>query len=148
MKLNSFYIIGITVRTINKDGQAGKDIKGLWDRFFKEQLLQKIPNKINTDLYNVYTNYESDHLNFYDCFLGCKVSSIDDVPEGMQSLTITTDNYKVYTSKGILPKVVLNTWESIWASSLKRTYNTDFDVYGKDAQNPEDAVVETFVSIP
>ena len=37
-------IIGISVRTTNQNEQAMQDIGNLWQRFFSEQLLAKIPN--------------------------------------------------------------------------------------------------------
>lgn len=145
--LENFQIIGIMVRTINKDGQAGKDIKALWDRFFADGILQKIPNKVGADMYNVYTNYESDHLNWYDCILGVKVSSLENVPEGLTGINITKDTYEVFTSQGELPKSVLDTWEHIWTNSTNRAYGADFDVYGPEASDPKNATVKTYVSI-
>ncbi|MFP2996565.1 effector binding domain-containing protein [Spongiivirga sp. MCCC 1A20706] len=145
--LESFQIIGLKVKTINKDGQSGKDIKALWDRFFADSILQKIPNKSDNTMYNLYTNYESDHLGMYDCILGCKVSSLDEIPEGMTGITIKKDTYEVFTSKGALPKSVLNTWEYIWGNQTNRSYGADFDVYGPDAFNDKNATVKTYVSI-
>lgn len=145
--LDTFHLIGIKVRTINKDKRAGKDIKSLWERFFDQQLLQLIPNKVNDDLYNVYTNYASDHLDWYDCFLGCKVHNIDTIPEGLESITVPAANYKIFTSEGPLPKVVLDTWEHIWASTIKRAYRADFDLYDEKAKNIENAIVKTYVSL-
>ena len=40
-------IIGISVCTTNQNGQAIQDIGNLWQRFFSEQLLAKIPNKVS-----------------------------------------------------------------------------------------------------
>ncbi|NER17903.1 AraC family transcriptional regulator [Spongiivirga citrea] len=145
--LESFQVIGIKVRTINKDGQSGKDIKALWDRFFTDSILQKIPNKLGGELYNIYTNYESDYLGDYDCILGCKVSSLDEIPEGMTGITIRKDTYETFTSKGELPKSVLDTWQYIWKNKTNRSYGADFDVYGPDAFNSTNATVKTYVSI-
>ena len=51
-------------------------------------------------------------------------------------------------SKGSLNEgVVYQTWDKIWKSDLNRSYTADFEVYGKKAQNPENAEVEIFVAI-
>jgi len=145
--LDSFHIIGIKVRTINKEKRAGKDIKELWDRFFKDQILEKIPNTVNSNIYSVYTNYQSDHLDWYDCYLGCKVDHLKEIPDGLVGVTIQKSDYKIFTSRGVLPNAVLDTWEMIWKSSHNRPYKADFDVYGEKAKNPNNAVVKTFLSI-
>ncbi|SPZ84683.1 Uncharacterised protein [Sphingobacterium multivorum] len=54
----SFSIIGLAIRTSNQNGQAAKDIPELWARFFKEDVLSRIPNKISNELYCIYTEYE------------------------------------------------------------------------------------------
>lgn len=57
MELTDFPIIGISVRTTNENGQAIKDIGPLWERFLSENLIEKIPNKVDPTVYSVYTDY-------------------------------------------------------------------------------------------
>ena len=59
-QLEPFKIIGISVRTTNENGQAMKDIPFLWNKFFEENIKDKIPNRLTDDLYCVYTHYEKD----------------------------------------------------------------------------------------
>lgn len=145
--MNSFYIIGISVRTINKDNQSGNDIGNLWNKWFSEDLSTKIPNKISDDIINMYTDYNSDEHDFYTAVLGHKVSSLDMIPEGFIGKHILDENYKEFISKGKLPECVLNTWENIWNSKLDRKYTADFDVYNSMTMNPEDVEVITYLSI-
>ena len=145
--MDSFYIIGISVRTINKDNQSGNDIGNLWNKWFSEDLSTKIPNKISDDIINMYTDYNSDEHDFYTAVLGHKVSSLDMIPEGFIGKHILDENYKEFISKGKLPECVLNTWEIIWNSKLDRKYTADFDVYNSMTMNPEDVEVITYLSI-
>ena len=46
-KLEQFYLIGISVRTSNENGQAMTDIPALWNKFMSENWIEKIPNKIS-----------------------------------------------------------------------------------------------------
>ena len=101
-KLEAVRIIGIAVRTTNENGQAAKDIPALWDKFMKEGILNKIPNKINNDVYSIYTDYESDYTKPYTTILGCKVSSFDGLPEGLVTKTIDVGNYAKFSTKGDL----------------------------------------------
>ena len=62
-------IIGIETRTTNQNGQAMKDIGGLWNRFFSENIISKIPKAVNSNVYAIYTDYESDYTGEYTTLL-------------------------------------------------------------------------------
>ncbi|AOW21969.1 GyrI-like domain-containing protein [Urechidicola croceus] len=145
--IESFNIIGISVRTINSGGQAGIDIKKLWDKWFSENCSSKISNKMNDDIINLYTDYDSDEYGYYTTIVGNKVTDLESIPEGFVGKYIPATNYEKFISKGKLPECVLNTWETIWKSKNNRIYIADFDVYRLEEMNPENAIVETFVSV-
>ena len=63
-------IIGISVLTTNQNGQAMQDIGNLWKRFFSEQILAKIPNKVSDAIYSIYTDYQKDYTEPYTCIIG------------------------------------------------------------------------------
>lgn len=148
MQIESFDVVGIKVRTAN-DGSAGKDLPMLWGKFMGEQLKDKIPNKINDSIYCLYTNYDGDHTEPYDAILGCRVSSIEDIPEGMVVHNIESTNGAKFTAKGSLIKgeAVINTWFEIWKSGLDRTFTTDFEVYDERSSDIENAEVDIYISI-
>ena len=146
--INSFKIIGISVRTTNENGQSAKDIGELWAKFMSEGIANKIPNKLDTEILSIYTNYESDHTKPYDTLLGCRVDSLENIPEGMVGQIFEGGNYREFVSKGDLTKgAVYGTWSEIWGSDLNREYSADFEVYGEKAKNPADAEVGIFVAI-
>lgn len=124
------YIVGIAVRTANFDGSAQKDIPAIFNRFFEEQILSKIPNKSGTDFICLYTDYEGDYTAPYTCLVGCEVSSLDVIPEGMVAKELPAANYAVFSSK---PEEILKTWQHIWKSDLDRAYIGDFQVYSQDS---------------
>ncbi len=146
--IKTFKVIGISVRTINENGQSAKAIGELWNKFMTEGILNKIPNKVDNTIYSIYTDYESDHTKPYTTILGCKVENLDTVPNGMIAITIKDGNYTKFVSKGDLTKgAVFIEWSKIWEMDLQRTYTADFEVYGEKAQNPTDAEVDIFVAV-
>lgn len=149
VKLAAFNIIGIAVRTTNENGKAAKDIPALWQQFMSENVLSKIPNKIDNTIYSLYTNYESDHTQPYTTIIGCKVENIDAVPEGMVGQSFDGGNYLKMIVRGNLAEdLIINQWLKIWEmSDLDRVYTADFDVFGEKAQNPSDAEIDIFVAI-
>lgn len=146
-ELNEFFIMGISVKTTNQNGQAMQDIGGLFGKFFAENIIEKIPNKASFDVYCMYTDYEGDFMAPYTTIIGCKVSSLEKIPEGLVGKKIPATKYKVFNSKGKLPECVGKTWGEIWQSNLDRKYLADFDVYGMKALDPNNAEVETYVSV-
>ncbi len=146
--IETFTVIGVAVRTTNENGKAEQDIPALWGTFMSEGILQKIPNKVDDTVYCMYTDYEKDYTAPYTTIIGCKVSSLETIPEGMVGKTVPTGKYVKYTAKGnIMEGVVQEVWKEIWASDLERAYTADFDVFGDRAKNLEDAEVDTFVSV-
>ncbi|NRF39391.1 GyrI-like domain-containing protein [Pedobacter foliorum] len=147
-QIKGISVIGITVRTSNQNGEGARDIPALWGRFYSEDIASKIPNKIGNDLYGVYTDYEGDYMKPYTTLVGCRVDSLEEIPDGMRGLTIKGGEYLKLTAKGnLMNGVVYQGWERIWNTDLNRSYIADFEVYGEKAKNPMDAEVGIFVGI-
>lgn len=146
--VNQFHLIGIAIRTTNEQNQAANDIPMLWDRFFKEDVLNQIPNKICTAVYSLYTNYEGDHTMPYTTIIGCEVADLSVIPKGMVGQTFEADKYQKITVKGDLTQgLIINEWEKIWSENWDRKYTADFEVYDEKASNPHDAEVSIYVAI-
>jgi predicted transcriptional regulator YdeE len=144
--LDEFLVIGISARVDMHT--AAERIGALWKRWFQEGLEAKIPTKASTDIYSIYTNYEGDHTKPYTCFLGCRVDSISIVPDKMQALEVTGGKYAVFDVHGKLPEVIVQTWNNIYQiDSFERRWDVDFDLYGAEAMNPDNAKLNTFVSL-
>ena len=148
MIIQKFSVIGISVRTTNENGKSGEDIPALWNKFMSEEIQCKIPNKVSEDIFCIYTDYEKDHTKPYTTILGCKVESLDVVPENMIGKTIESANYEELTAKGNLAQgIVYNKWLEIWKSDLDRSFTADFEVYGEKTQNPENAEVDIYIAL-
>ncbi|MCI4669230.1 MAG: GyrI-like domain-containing protein [Bacteroidia bacterium] len=148
VKIEPFHMLGISIITSNKDGQALKEIGDLWGRFISENISGQIPNKVDDTVYSLYTDYEGDHTKPYRVILGCKVSSLEDVPEGMLGRTFDGGNYAQFTAKGNLNEgLVGKKWFEIWQMDLNRAYTADFEVFGEKALNPTDAEVDFLIAI-
>lgn len=143
-----FQLIGLSVRTSNNDGRAAKDIAELWGKFLAEGLLNKIPHKVDDTVYSLYTDYESDHNGPYTALLGCRVTSLADLPEGMVGRAFPGGNYVQLTARGDLRQgLIVNQWAKIWAMDLDRAYSADFEIFGDKARNSADAEVDFLVAV-
>ncbi|MDA3616653.1 GyrI-like domain-containing protein [Polluticaenibacter yanchengensis] len=148
--LEQFYVIGISVRTTNANGQSGRDIEALWGEFWGKGIQHQIPGKVSDDIYAVYTDYETDFTGPYTTVIGLAVHSLENIPEGFVGLNIEPASYEKFVSKGKMPGAVVNTWLDIWqdkAFNLKRAYYADFTIHGKKYYDGDNAEVETFISV-
>ncbi|WP_250253459.1 GyrI-like domain-containing protein [Chryseobacterium sp. Marseille-Q3244] len=148
VKIEPFKVIGIAVRTTNENEQAAKDIPVLWEKLMQENILEKIPNKIDNTVYSIYTEYEKDHTKPYTTLLGCKVENLDHIPEGMIGKSFEGGNYVKFMAKGNLAEgLVINEWFKIWNMDLDRMFTADFEMYGEKAQNPADAEIDILIAV-
>jgi predicted transcriptional regulator YdeE len=148
VKIGPFNFIGISIRTTNENGQASKEIAKLWGKFMSENILTKIPKKVDNEIYSLYTDYESDHTKPYTAILGCKVENLNNIPSGMVGKSFSGGTYFKTTTKGdLMQGLVVNQWSRIFEMELDRTYDADFEIFGEKAQNPSDAEVDFYVGI-
>ena len=150
-----FTVVGISARTTNAQEAAGKGvIAKQWDRFYKEGILDKIPNRTDSAIYAVYCDYASDRNGEYAFIIGGKVGNASDVPAGMVARTVSAGKYAVITSeKGPMPKNIVEAWQTVWSPEDqarlggKRAYKTDFEVYDERASNPQDSQIDIYVGV-
>ena len=148
LKKEAFYVVGIAIRTTNEKEQAMQDIPKLWQKFMSDNLMDKITNRLEDSTYAVYTDYESDHTKPYTMILGYKVSDLNKVPLGLVGKKIEAANYQKYIAKGDLTKnAVVDVWGEIWNSEIKRSYMSDFEVYGVKSQYPTNGEAEIYISL-
>ncbi len=151
---DGFTVIGISARTSNAkemtpDGAIGRQ----WMRLFQEGLIAKIPNKADSSIVAVYTDYARDHNGEYTYVLGTRVTSDSDVPAGMVSKRVPGGKFAVFTSeKGPAQQVVPAVWmkiNSLPQSSAggDRVYAADYEVYDERARDPGNLQVDVYVGV-
>ncbi len=147
--IEGFTIVGLAVRTTNENSQAAKDIPALWNKFMTENRVEQIPNKLDHQIYCMYTDYEGDFTKPYTTILGCKVANDPaEIPDGLVRKFVPTASYtKVVATGNLLEGAVYKAWVNIWNSALSRAYQSDFEVYGLGAQDPAKASVDIYLSI-
>lgn len=148
IQLDTFKIIGISVKTTNENGQSMTDMGQLWSRFYADSILSTIPERINDDIYSIYTNYQSDYKGAYTAIIGCKVKSLANIPVGLTGKEIQGGEYLKFIGKGKMPDAVIDQWKEIWSQdkNINRKYTADFEVYGKKSQNPDNAEVDIYIA--
>ena len=72
IQISPFYIIGVTKRTTNENDQGAQGIPELWNHFLSNQIIDKIPNKVDLAVYSMYTDYEKTTPNLTQHLLAVK----------------------------------------------------------------------------
>jgi len=147
-EIAAFNIIGTSIRTTNEKGQSSTDIAGLWKKFLSENISDQIPHKLEHTIYCVYTDYEKDYTKPYTILLGCKVKSLDIIPDNLVGRSFSGGKYVIFTPKGKMKTdIVFLEWLKIWTTEIDRAYTADFEVYGMKAQDPDNAEIDIHISI-
>jgi len=152
---DGFLVIGIEARTSNaKETTPEAVIPRHWDRLFKEGVLGGIPDKADSDIVAVYTDYASDKGGEYTYLLGAKVADASVVPKGMVVKKIPRSRYAVFTTdKGPVAKVVSAAWREIWeledhaGLGGQRAYQADFEVYDQRSRDPQNSQADIYVGL-
>jgi predicted transcriptional regulator YdeE len=69
IKIDPFKVIGISVKTTNKNGQSITDMGQLWNKFYSENILSTIPDRLSDDIYSIYTDYKSNYTEDYTAII-------------------------------------------------------------------------------
>jgi predicted transcriptional regulator YdeE len=157
ISLPALHLVGLSCRTSlqHEVTPSSAKIPVMLQQYFGNQSSEKIPHRLAPHTtYCVYTDYESDYTGEYTYFVGEKVSSFEDVPEGFSSLTIPAQHYvKMTVGPGKMPQICIESWqEQVWALSPEelrgeRAYLADFEVYDERAADPKNTILDIYVGI-
>ena len=128
-------VVGITVRTTNRNDQFMQDIPNAWNRFREENIFDKIPYKKTDEVLGVYLDYEEDYTKPYTLLIGCEVTETNGLYEGLTQKTIPASKYALIRPQGKFPQCLIEAWEKVWDSDLPRRYSADIEIYGKDLES-------------
>ena len=139
-------LVGIAAEYDNSDLNLHK----LWSAF--RPYAGTIKNRVGDNAFGIYESYEEadDEVSFvYVCAL--RVSSFDDVPDGMTTREIPEQMYAKFTHRGPVANLE-QTLKYIWGSWLpKSKYDyvekPDFELYGANF-NDADPKNELYLHIP
>lgn len=139
------FFIGYELRTDNQ--KCSLEMPAHKESFFNQNILAKIPNKINGNILAVYTDYEGDYTQPYSWILGCEVSNLDEIPVGLVGKVIPESKYAVFTTRGEFPQGLIEAWQTIWQSNLFRSYTADFELYPSDFDPQRNPEVKVYIAI-
>ncbi|MGC1182056.1 GyrI-like domain-containing protein [Legionella sp.] len=125
--VEGFTVMGLSTKTQNTDEFNEKTAKlpNLWQQFYSSDLAA------NTNIFEVYSDYESDANGLYTVTVGI---SDDSEHAEFGSVKIQTGNYLVFHGTGPMPSTVVETWKQIWdyfeeKSNYQRSFISDFEAY-------------------
>lgn len=144
-------LVGLKTRfysTASEKNNIGEKLPGLWGQFMER--MGEIENTVPGICYGVVRQIkeDSDLLEYYSAI---EVSSLDSIPEGMDSIEIPSTHYAKFTHKGEAQQVdsTVNYIYSSWllASGKRHTAGPDLEVYGEE-YDPVSANSVMYYAIP
>lgn len=135
-EVDDFMVAGLSVRTINSDefNKETAKLPQLWDNFFSSDMAAKAPNSVpGSPIFGVYSDYASDATDYYSVTAGVRINPGEGSSD-LRMVNIEKGHYLVFKDKGMMPQIIIKTWERIWIyfsgnSEYKRLFRTDFEAY-------------------
>ena len=125
-----YTVSGLPLVTTNEPGRADVEIGALWGRFFEENVMDEIPQRMSEELVGLYTDYEGDHTQPYTLVVGAKVDpSVEEAPAGLVLKRVPSTSYALFNVEGEFPTALIRAWQTVWNSTLPRAYSHDMEVY-------------------
>ncbi len=122
-----FTVTGFHVRTQNRDefNENTAKLPSLWQQFYSSDLA------VNPNIFEVYSDYESDADGLYTVTLGV---TDDSQRTAFSKVNVQAGKYLVFEGIGPMPSTVVNTWKQIWdyfetERESQRSYISDFEAY-------------------
>lgn len=142
-------VIGVSTKVAYREDHSAPEIDQLWEKFFSEDVFNKIPGKANDAIVGLYYDYEKegDEIKSFHYLLGCEVTSFAQVPPGMVAQEIPSSSYAYFVPKGKFPEALRSTWKSISNSLLKRLFSGDLEIYTTENGKPNYNDVTVYVSV-
>ncbi len=96
----SFMVIGVSLETLLKDEREQRNIPKLHQKFTGR--ISEIKNRINDSAIGIFIdppnyNYQTDKFQW---IAGVEVTSMEDIPEGMEAVSFPANTYACTTYKG------------------------------------------------
>ncbi len=141
-ELEKINVTGISVRTTNANEMtpANAKIGALWEKFYTELAPKLSPN---SQVFGLYTNYESDHTGAFDV-VAC--SDVINTQE-LESFQVNSGKYLVFSGVGEMPQAVISLWGEVWNyfssadCQYERAFTTDFELYKSETE------IEIYIAI-
>ena len=143
--------MGWEARTTNaQEMTANAVIPNLWHRVRTENTLARVPSRADSDIYALYTEYESDKNGAYTYVLGVRVNSENGVPAGMVMRRVPEGDYALLAVRDHpAPTAVVGLWQQIWkledARQISRAYRTDYEVHHFEGK--QESAVELYIAL-
>jgi predicted transcriptional regulator YdeE len=134
----AFSVIGIEVHVNGGVDSDRSKVAAVWETFFDDGVLARIPGAEATRIVCVSTGYNPDGSGGFTVVLGA-ASGVGAAPvPGLAFHAVPAAQYAVFSGSGLNPEAAATVWRQVGAyfgaqSRLKRAYTTDFESYAGDS---------------
>lgn len=144
-------VVGTSIRASNQaEAEAAPDtgpIAALWKSVADLDLEKRIRNPhVTGEVVAVYHNYERDAGGEYTLTIGLRVTSLHQVPEGLDGIEVPFQTYARFPVKGPAGTAITDAWKEIHDAGLNRAFTFDLEIYQPES-SPEMVKAEILVAI-
>ncbi|CAN5803928.1 MAG: effector binding domain-containing protein [Chloroflexia bacterium] len=130
--------VGASIRTSNqaqieaKPGQG--PISTLWQTFTDLDVGKRVPNPhVSGEVVAIYHDYESDATGDYTLTIGLRVTSLHQVPKGLEGIEVPFQRYARFPVEGPPDTAIPGAWQAVQETDLDRACTFDLEIYQPDS---------------
>lgn len=141
-------VMDIKLRTTNDNGQSFKDIPPFWGQFMAEDIVGKVNNKLNNNIYVLYTHFEHEGINntgMYSTIIGCAVETNAIEQAGLVHAVVPAGEYRQFSVPDNNPENVGPVWLGLWG--LADSEKVDWSFLCEYECYQPDELIDVFVGL-
>lgn len=144
-------VVGASIRTSNQaqmEAEPGQGPIGqLWQTFADLEVGKRVPNPhVSGEVVAIYHDYESDASGDYTLTIGLRVTSLHQVPKGLEGIEVPFQRYARFPVEGPPDTAIPETWRAVQETDLDRACTFDLEIYQPDS-TPELVKAEILVAL-
>ncbi len=143
--------VGASIRTSNQAQQEAKPGEGpitrLWETFVGLDVGKRVPNPhVSGEVVAIYHDYESGATGDYTLTIGLRVTSLHQVPKGLEGIEVPFQRYARFPVEGPQDSAIAEAWQAVHATDLDRACTFDMEIYRPES-TPELVKGEILIAI-
>ncbi|MCG8573045.1 MAG: AraC family transcriptional regulator [Spirochaetes bacterium] len=156
MNNNEFFVIGYELKTSSEEGRNFKEIPVFWEKYFEENLAEKIPGKIKQKELGICCNMDNV-TGAFSYVIGYEVNENTKEGDGMVKIKVPAAKYAVFTTPKVprvdFVKSIQETTKFIYSQWLPQSEyeldsnGYDFELYDERAGGDEDCQMEIHIPV-
>lgn len=145
--LPTMHFVGIEKKVEVNNKLFTQELTNAWQAYARNAKTIGIKNKVNNNIYIIYSDYSPLPKGYISVFLAYRVSEYADIPAGFDILTVPRHSYAIFNVNQRRSPQIAACWDKINRFNLNRTYRYDMESYPSSSSTSDTNTAQIMISI-